>query len=352
MQEHARAIRITAVPRSGYPNSGLLATCFAKEFSDEVWVIPGSGEPLPLELSPHFSVFDRKLLKKLFGVKLVRYLSLLSVFLRSGFSARDGFIVHSFLFALPLFVLRKRYCIFIHGSDRRFLTSRLGRAIARRAKRVYGIGFGGEISGIHVREIPNLFRTKTQNLSSLGSFDVIFILRNAPVKNPSYPIALAEALGASVTIGILGMTEEETGVADRARLLRARAGGAEISYLGRCDYEEVLGTMATSRIVMIPSHSEGIPKVLLEASSLGAKVVVNSKLSFADDLEPLYTKCDLSDWPAIKRLIELERGGSPDERSRRAAIANAYLERSRAALCDLHREIYPLILDGVDLRVS
>lgn len=335
-----RAIRITAVPRTDHHNSGLQALFFASHYGDEVWALPAPGRYVGTYGRVRFSFIDSLLAKGAVPARIVRAFYMAEIFARVLFRSSDLFFVHSFLFALPLWLLRRRYCIFIHGSDRRFLRMRWGRSVARSAIATYGVGFGTNEGGTHVIEVPNIFIPVPSEAPPAVTQDVLFVLRNAPVKNPLYPLDLAEALGEKLglRITVVGVAAEELSSVDKARLTNLADRGVHIKYEGRQTYEEVVKWMRTSRVLMIPSLSEGLPKALLEGMSQGMHVVINSPLVFVDEIMNRVDRLDIHDWQSISRTIERCRLHGRDEGN--IHFAREYLLQSQRTLFELYDRHY------------
>lgn len=338
--ERQHAVRITAVPRSAHPNSGLQALHFAAQYGDEVWALPAPGRYIGSYEHVQFSALDSEAVKSVLPMRVVRAAYLLLVLLRALLRRNTLFIVHSFTFAVPLWLLRKKYCIFIHGSDRRFLETSWGKPVARQATAIFGVGFGTQFDGIQVREIPNIFVPLPSDEDSERPWDVVFVLRNAAVKNPFYPLDLAKALGRELglRIVVVGVAEDELPDERRVQLAELKARGIEIRYVGRQSYEAVVDWMRSSRVLIIPSLAEGLPKALLEGMAQGLHVVVNAPLVFSDEILARVERLDVYDWPALAKVISecRTRGRSKGN----VLFAEEYLAQSRRILLDIYDRLY------------
>lgn len=334
------AVRITAVPRSEAPNSGLQALHFAAHYGDEVWALPAPGAYIGDYDRVSFFFLDRATLAKFIPLRVIRLAYLWWLLVQTPFRAGRLFFVHSFIFAIPLYLLRQRYCIFVHGTDRRFLDRGWARRVARGADAVFGVGFGVQSPDLNVQEVPNVFTPAPPVRQLPFDHDVLFVLRNAPVKNPLYPISLAERLGArlNLRIAVIGVGPEELPPAERERLDRLLANGQQVRYLGRQPYEEVARMMGVSRILVVPSFSEGIPKALLEGMSQGMHVVINQTLEFSPDIMARVESVDIDDWTRVARIIEDHREGDRSEAN--IAFAREYLTRSQDCLLTLYDDVY------------
>lgn len=338
--DRQHAVRITAVPRCGHPNSGLQALHFAAQYGDEVWALPAPGRYVGDYDQVQFSLLDSEAVKRVIPMRMVRAAYLLLILLRALLRRKTLFIVHSFTFAVPLWLLRKRYCIFIHGSDRRFLETAWGKPVARHAVAIFGVGFGTQSDGIHVREIPNIFVPVPSESDSERLWDVVFVLRNAAVKNPFYPLDLADALGKELglRIVVVGVAEDELPEERKGQLASLKERGIQIRYVGRQSYEAVVDWMRSSRVLVIPSLAEGLPKALLEGMAQGLHVVVNAPLVFSDEILARVERLDIYDWPALAKVISEYRMRGRSNGN--VLFAEEYLAQSRRVLVDIYDRLY------------
>ena len=336
----AKAIRITAVPRVGYSNSGLQAMHFAERFDDIVWALPAPGEYEGNYEKVRFFALDNAIGRKLIPVRFIRMMFLCWMILRIPLERTRLYFVHSLVFAVPLYLLRRRYCIFIHGSDRRFLTATWARPLVKKAVAVFGVGFELRTPTICVEEIPNIFIPGRRGQIEPVEYDVLFVLRNAPVKNPYYPISLCEHLGSELglRIGVVGVSPEELPNDERERLARLEADHQHIRYLGRKSYSEVTDLMARSTILMLPSHAEGVPKVVLEAMSQGVSVIANSALTMPREISSKVNFANLDNWPNMRGLICSLKAG--DQRAENIRCAHAYLALAETRLLEEYERLY------------
>lgn len=328
------------MPRAGHPNSGLQALFFAGRYGDEVWALPAPGDYVGAHQSVRFFFLDRPSLKALIPLRVIRFLYLLLLFPRVLSNPGKLFIVHSFIFALPMWLLRRKYCIFIHGSDRRFLNTGWGKSVSGNALATFGVGFGTQDRGVNVQEIPNIFVPLDADTGEQKAEDIVFVLRNAAVKNPLYPLDLAGALGEKLglAIAVIGVDSEELPKDKQAYLEDLKKRGVRIRYVGRQTLEEVMQWMRRSRILMIPSHAEGLPKALLEGMSQGLHVVINAPLVFTGDIMARVHRVDIRDWTAVEQVIQECR--SLGRNAENVRFANEYLLQSHRALMDLYDQLY------------
>jgi len=336
----ASAIRITAVPRSDHPTSGLQAMFFANHYGDTVWALPAPGSYTGDYQRVSFFFMDRDGLKRVLPLRLIRLAYLLSIFLRAAFLPGRLFIVHSFIFAIPLWLLRRRYCIFVHGTDRRFLDQRWAQAVVRSALAVFGVGFGLHSKKGVVQEAPNIFIPTVCSPQPSIEHDILFVLRNARVKNPLFPIALAEKVGAGLGLRVatVGVAPGELSPSDQLRLRRLQEADLDVRYFGRRSYEDVVKLMGSSRILMIPSYSEGLPKVLFEGMFQGMHVIVNRTLEFPKEILRRVNRVDLDNWDEITAIITTLL--AKERSTANFSFAKQYLAESQKSLISLYDDIY------------
>lgn len=334
-------VRITAVPRQGYENSGLQAAHFASIFRDRVWAIPSRGEAVCPAPSVEFSILDSPWAKRIFSPKALRAAFAIEVFAKLALRPRQLVFVHNFLLAVPLFFLHHPFVIVIHGSDRKYLRTQWGKSIANRAVRVFGVGFTDKLSDGSIVELPNIFEPVQPPYSNVAaSFDAVFVLRNAAVKNPYYPIRLAGGLPADqpVKFAVVGISLEELTDREISEVERLRAAGKQITYFGRVTPETVGSIVSQSRALIIPSHSEGIPKVMLESLSLGVRVVVNSAIILPPTLQKMVISADIGDHLKMGALLNAE--SSTDDRDSLVKFATEYREASVNTIYSAYSSIY------------
>ena len=336
----SRAIRITAVPRACAENAGLQAMELAKHYGDEVWALPAPGAYTGHYARVRLFPLDHESIKRVVPIRAIRLAFFLWLFLVLPFEGRGVFFVHSFLFGIPLWLMRKPFWLIFHGTDRRFLSYSWARRVTRAAVAAYGVGFSCSTPTVKVDEIPNIYLPAPPTTSSKLTHDVLFVLRNAPVKNPTYPIALAEAVPATtqLRIAVVGVSVEELSLLDRSRLRRLNDRGLTVQYMGRQPFNEVIRMMGSSNVLMIPSHAEGVPKAVLEGLSQGMRVLVNAKLVLPSMIAARVTAVNLEDWCRIAEFIE--RSHVLPRSTEGRAFALDYLDHSRHALFSLYDRIY------------
>lgn len=332
-------VRVTSVPRPAAPNSGYHPMLFAARHGDHVWAIPGPGPYAGAYSNIHFFWCDCAKTKKLIPNKILRMLTLFAVFVRALFIRRQVFFVHSFIFAFPLWVSGREFILIIHGTDAKYLQTAFGGFLARRAKAIYGVGFAQQGEGFTVEEVPNVFNLSALNSAKKaedGAYDVLFVLRPAAVKNPKYPYELYEHLSpdANLKIGVVGLDAEFLTLAQRTKLEQPLSGRSRIEYLGRCSFGKVASLMKSSRVLIIPSHSEGVAKAMLEAFACRLHVIVSDRLTAPEIFDNYLTRVDLRDWALVEKLIDRCIAQGPCDRN--ARFAERYLQSSIAHLDQLY----------------
>jgi glycosyltransferase involved in cell wall biosynthesis len=104
-------------------------------------------------------------------------------------------------------------------------------------------------------------------------FDVVFLGRLHFQKNPEILVEILEALAPlRPSLGIVGSGELEGTV--RAQVERAGL-GKQVSFLGELPHSEALRYLAGARLMLLPSHWEGLPVSVIEAMHRGVPVVAS-----------------------------------------------------------------------------
>lgn len=169
------------------------------------------------------------------------------------------------------------------GAGRR-VRSRLARSAARSRRTVAVLACAegvrarlGEIAGDAVAGRTRVYhpdyrafvgRLPSVDKHRAGSRDVLFVGRLAAVKGTAALPVLAESLArAGGRLVIAG--EGPDGEVLRAATARF---GAAVEFAGVLPHEEVLARMGQSRVVVMPSGSEGVAKVALESLIAGTPV--------------------------------------------------------------------------------
>jgi hypothetical protein len=301
------SIRITSIPRPNAPNSGYHPTKIAEILNDEVWAIPAKGRYIGKYKNIKFFFFDKKVFHTIFPGFFIRILFLINVFFKALIVKKEIFFVHSFLYALPLFLAKKNYVIVIHGSDYKYLDSFIGKIIAKKANKLFGVGIEKIYKDFRVKEIPNIFDLNgiVSKKSLKKSYDVIFVLREADVKNPTYPFKLFKHMllkNITINIAVVGINESFLSNSERS-IIRKNTTKTQIKYYGRCSFNKVVALMKASKFLIIPSHTEGVAKAMLEGMACGLNIVISKELHVPSEFNKKLIKVDLYNWKNISNLV-------------------------------------------------
>lgn len=194
-----------------------------------------------------------------------------------GFRVRDTPFLHLAR------ALRIRTVVHVHGSfaDGLLGSSNLSRRWARTglraASEVVVLDKGTQtllksVSGRPVRRIPNFVASSqpATRPQRTGVHRVLFVGRVAPDKGSDVLLALARAQPSRIELSVVGPLDP--GMADEF-LREASALGVRLT--GRLDSARVREEMVRSDALILPSHHEGFPMVVLEAMSVGLPVVTS-----------------------------------------------------------------------------
>jgi glycosyltransferase involved in cell wall biosynthesis len=136
--------------------------------------------------------------------------------------------------------------------------------------------------------VPNPFwnesvLTPTSDANSGGEFRVVFV--GHVIKEKGVFDLLEACLAAEIPeliVDIVGPCDQPVGKR-LAMIGRGFSGGKQVSFRGDVEWEEALGYMKRGSVVVLPSHSEGCPNVVLEAMACG-KAVIGSRVGAIPDL--------------------------------------------------------------------
>lgn len=136
------------------------------------------------------------------------------------------------------------------------------------------------------------------------------VARFTPVKNHGLLVAMAQQLAArqaNVHLVFVGDGPLRTQV---ERNIEDAGASAIASFLGV--REDIPALLSSFDLLLLPSHYEGVPIVLLEAQASGCPCLVSSRVGKAGDVVPeLITRLDIedaiADWVAIALSIASER---------------------------------------------
>ena len=299
-------IRITNVPRTVSPNSGYHPFLIGSMLKNMILVIPSNGNILNKSKQIHQFITDKSIIKKIFPIRILRIITLLLIFLKLFKLKRQVITVHSFIFGLPVLLSGHILNIVIHGSDKRHIRSTFGKMIGVRARCIMGVGLSFQSDGMEVEEIPNIIdlslHNKIKNKARKIKHDIIFVIRNSTVKNPSYPFNLYQnlSLNYKLNISVVGINEEESlKINNNLQTKKDHS----IKYFGVLPYSEVVEMLYESQIFILPSHSEGISKAMLEAISCGCEIICNDSIKIPEYLKTFVKPVDIYNWDNINKLL-------------------------------------------------
>lgn len=268
-------VRITSVPRVNSPGAAFHPMHYAKKCNDRVIPIPGvSPSIMPFRLS-----YSERLLKCL-SLKVIKSAFLMELLILALMEKRNQrkIFVHSFWYSLPFALFGHRPTLVIHGSDYKNLKSKLGKFIQKRSD-IYIVGKDELAKSLGLPTIPNVFnmpnKTKIVNNNENRDIDFIFILRNAPVKNPQFPNRLFASLADNdeVNIVVLGIDGENRSY-----------GNNTITFKGVCSSEEIQLYLARAKVFILPSLNEGVPKALFEAMANCCSIIANKGVELPSEI--------------------------------------------------------------------
>ncbi|KIQ97492.1 glycosyltransferase [Lysobacter sp. A03] len=153
---------------------------------------------------------------------------------------------------------------------------------------------------------------------------VLQVGRFMPVKNHERSIRIADAMrqaGVDFQLLLVGAGPEQSAI---ERLVADKDLGKHVRLLGlRADIPEL---MAAADVMLMPSHHEGFPVVLVEAQAAGLPAVVSSAVSSEVELGMgmvHFVDLDATDRDWVKALEVAARVGCPDKEVRRASLERA-----------------------------
>jgi len=280
-------IRVTSIPRVQSPGAAYHPMYYAKKCGDRVVPIPGIS---PSVSSQQLSYSEGVL--KLFSLKVVKcafFLELLFLALLEK-KNKNKIFVHSFWYSLPFVLLGHRPTLVIHGSDYVHLQTKVGKYVLRKAD-VFIVGKDKLAKSLGVPSIPNIFampisqEVQTFASKKIKDIDITFILRNAEVKNPLFPQRLFDSLSDldEVNIVVFGIDGESK-----------RVGKKSITYKGVRNSKEIQACLARSKVFVLPSINEGVPKALFEAMANCCSIIVNQGVELPIEIHDIikYISCE------------------------------------------------------------
>ena len=333
-------IRITAIPRTGSPQSGYHPHFFASRHDDIVWVLPGKGKCLSSYSKLVFFWFESIGFIANSPDNIVKIFSLFTVFARALFIRKQVIIVHSFVFAFPIWLAGQQFAIVVHGSDHKHLQKAWGKFIASRANKIFGVGFSTENKRFNVSEVPNIFSLPPEHVvGDYIEYDVVFVLRNALVKNPKFPDELFFNIpkNLKIKIAVIGVSSKDSTTAASSAHSEPQKEDRCIDYFGLVPHSQVISIMQKSKLLIIPSHSEGVAKAMLEALSCGLRVVINANINLPDVFSQVVEKVNIYDWEKMQDILMAPF--DPEISNSNVVFAKEYRDNSILELEAIYSEV-------------
>nr|WP_241730967.1 MULTISPECIES: glycosyltransferase family 4 protein [unclassified Dietzia] len=178
--------------------------------------------------------------------------------------------------------LNIRTVLHVHGS---LVSGLVGKGALSRAWATKGILAAGEVvvlDGLTQREIhqitgrlpikvPNFVDGPTSSVkSSPGTGSVLYVGRVSKEKGSDTLVRIASTLGKRTGLTVVGPIDPAIN-----REFRASCDKLNVVLLGEVESEAVIGYMEASDLLVLPSHHEGFPMVVLEAMALGLPVIAS-----------------------------------------------------------------------------
>lgn len=297
-----KVLRVTNLPTEDYPASGLTSHKLA-EGERDLLAIPFPARLCLYKYSDEKLVLDFNTdLRNNRAPYVLRFLN----FLRFSFQvakfakSNNVSVVHIHwvpLLLICLFLPKAIQCILtIHGEDARFLKRGIFRKLSERIDQIFVVGsYWTKIlkeSNLIVEEVPNF--------SPIDNIDLLQKLRASP------PLDGSEIKDTTMSLCVVGSEKDHKNLkifkdlpdeffnlfgSGKTRLdfvgvtqeYIEKLGIPENSGItchGRCSRDETLGIIARSQLLLIPSFTEGNPKVVWEAVELGVVPIISETLTF------------------------------------------------------------------------
>jgi|GEM_PF-6818895 len=322
--KNKKNLRITSVPRCLSPGAAYHPLYYAKKFNDKVIPIPGISDNIT-----HYKLsYSERFLKKM-PLKFIRFFFMIELFILALFEKKGvrSIFVHSFWYAIPFMLFAHKPTLIIHGSDFKYLFGIVGKIVNKYCN-VFIVGKKEIAEQLKIASIPNIFRSPSyviNNKKIIKDIDFIFILRNAPVKNPKFPKHLFNALDDTdnvkiAVIGIEGESEEK--------------GECMLTYLGIKNAEEVDKLLSRSKVFVLPSLHEGVPKALFEAMFNDCSIIVNTGIETPKDVTNAVTHITCNQEVNKKDFINMLKLYSENNNNRNQALN--YLKSSEKQLDNIY----------------
>lgn len=311
-------IRVTGVPRKPSPGAAFHPVYFYKKYSEKICVIPGNGEALgKFELS-----YSERILPSSLPLNIVKLAFLFELFFRFLILKKNDkkVYVHSFYYCLPLVLSGCKPVLVIHGSDHKYLGTKLGRFIRSRLTGLYIVGKHDVAKKFEAISIPNIFPFEPLIEKTNRQYDFTFILRDSEVKNPKFPQLLYAKIPSDINVNIVVIGLEGIDLSN---------GNKKIGFKGVLPNESVREILRSTKTFVLPSLEEGIPKAVLEALSCGCNVVANNGVQLPEEINNEVTKLDcINNIKADDFLKTLNF----DQVDKNITVARNYFEKSLTQL--------------------
>lgn len=295
-----KILRVTNLPTEDFPASGLTSHMISNG-TDELIAIPFPKKLCLFEYKEKNLVSDLKIdlrNKKLF--KWVRFLiSVYYSFSLSRVASRNNInIVH--VHWVPLIFIKifssshRKFVLTIHGEDARYLDYFPFKQIAKKYSKIYVVGEYWtkylQEKNFTIEEIPNFspiddelkkeLHANCDGVKKNNNIKVCVVASEKSHKNlkifKEMPERVLESIKSSkISIEIVGISAEYyKTITNQNKLLNG------ISLPGRLSRYETLFSIITSDLLLIPSYTEGNPKVVWESIELGVFPVISNPLTF------------------------------------------------------------------------
>jgi len=305
----SKILRVSNLPTEDYPASGLTSHKLAEGEADLLAI------PFPAELCLHDYSSEKLVLDFNFDLRdkkrsrTGRFLAAIYYSFRVARYAKKHNISIIHIHWVPLLFIgifaahSTKLFLTIHGEDARFLKRGLFRQLYKRMDQVYVVGsYWTRVlleAKLKVKEIPNFSpidssevykKPRDRGLDSVGltgsAFKLCLVGAEKEHKNlkifkdlPDEFFHLLENGKASLDfVGVTSRYIENLGVSKAAL----------ITCHGRCSRNVTLDIISRSNMLLIPSHTEGNPKVVWEAVELGVTPIISQSLTFSGYYHQIY----------------------------------------------------------------
>lgn len=297
-----KVLRITNLPTEDYPASGLTSHMISKD-SNDLLAIPFPKKLCLFEYDNSKIISDLRIdLRNRNNYKWVRFLiSIYYSFILSRIASKNKITVVHVHWIPLIFVslfLRKsnfKFVLTIHGEDARYLEFFPFKQVIKRFSKVYVVGSYWtkylEKKGFNIEEIPNFSpieeKTKiklsknlldkkisksTKNLCLIGSDKNH---KNLKIFKEMPDTFYKDLESLKISLNIVGVSEDYY-----RKVTEINKIPKGIVLLGRKSRFETLSIISNCDLLLIPSFTEGNPKVVWEAVELGTPPIISDSLTF------------------------------------------------------------------------